>query len=745
VLPCWAAMYIACIRRMAGGTGLKVSKNRQAGDLFFADTRPQNVTTFFASWPRHLTTFLCYGRSARSELSYPSTAGPHALLGAARRYGALALRDEDSALVTRLNGSGAGLLTYPTTETAEPPPPPVAAKKPKKVTLHALRLKYARAQPISMLTAYDYPTARLADGAGADMLLVGDSLGMVVLGREDTTDVTMDEMVHHCKAACRGTQRALVVGDLPFGSCITPEDAARNGVRLIKEGRVDAVKLEGGERMVPQVTALVDAGVAVCGHIGLTPQSYAALGGYRVQGRTAAEATKMLEEARALEAAGCFALVLEMVPAPVAAEITRQLSIPVIGIGAGVGTSGQVQVFHDVLGLYDKKAPKFSKQFGSFEEPLTAALAAYTSAVDKRAFPQPEHSFEMNSNELRKFASGVAGSSDTAALPAGPAHVAGATPRGTSAQPATGGQTAAAIHVAAAKAPVVVTTIAEWRALKASGVLPASGVGLVPTMGALHEGHLSLLWRAQAENEAVAASVFVNPKQFAAHEDLGTYPRPWEADLSKMTALGVDYVFAPAATEMYPPHRPTRLAPFVDLNEVDGATAEGAARPGFFRGVATVVTKLLNIIGPRAVYFGQKDGMQCVVVRRLIEDLNFDIQLVVAPTVREPDGLAMSSRNVYLSPAERAAAPTVFAALTALSAKYSAGERGVEALHREASRVVANEPLMSLGYLSFSSAVDGRELGGDDSPRLLGADEPTLASIAVQLGSTRLIDNVLLE
>ena len=242
------------------------------------------------------------------------------------------------------------------------------------MTLHRLRLKHAKRAPLSMLTAYDYPSARLADRAGVDVLLVGDSLGMVVLGRDDTTDVTMDEMVHHCAAAARGNEKALLIGDLPFGAAVTPDDAARNGVRLVKEGRVDAVKLEGGARAVRHVGALVDAGVAVCGHIGLTPQSYAALGGYRVQGRTADGAAELLAHARALEAAGCFALVLEMVPAPVAAAITAELTIPTFGIGAGAATSGQVQVFHDVLGLYDKVVPKFSRQFGAFEAPIQLSL-----------------------------------------------------------------------------------------------------------------------------------------------------------------------------------------------------------------------------------------------------------------------------------------------------------------------------------------------------------------------------------
>jgi len=273
----------------------------------------------------------------------------------------------------------------------------------------------------------------------------------------------------------------------------------------------------------------------------------------------------------------------------------------------------------------------------------------------------------------------------------------------------------------------------------ASGALPRS-VGLVPTMGALHEGHLSLVDVAKGENDVVAASIFVNPKQFSAHEDLGSYPRTLDADVAALASRGAHYVFAPAADEMYPPGRPALLSPFIDLEGVDVTTAEGSARPQFFRGVATVVAKLLNITQPRTVYFGQKDGMQCVVVRRLIEDLNFPTRLVVAPTVRETDGLAMSSRNTYLAPPERAAAPIVFAALQSVAAAHASGERRSAALVAAAATTVAVEPLAKLEYLSLSSNIDASEVAADG--KLAG---PTLASIAVRIGTTRLIDNVILE
>lgn len=373
-------MYSACIRRVAGGTGIKTAK-RSGSALFLPDTCAANLATFIERrWPKGLTSFLCYGRSVHTERKLDA-AHKALLTPPARRHGHLAVRDSQavSELLRAAGCHGGDSRLPPSNDSPKPlggglggvggrpPSQPaatrvaattVAAAAPSRVSVHHLRLKRERGEPISMVTAYDYPTARIADAAGADALLVGDSVGMVVLGREDTTEVTMDEMIHHCRAAANGNSRALLVGDLPFGSCLTPLDAAKNGVRLLKEGRVDAVKLEGGARMIHQVHALVDAGVAVMGHIGLTPQSYAALGGYRVQGRTAAEASALLSDARQLEEAGCFAIVLEMVPAPVAALITQHLSVPTIGIGAGAATSGQIQVFHDLVGLYDQKVPR---------------------------------------------------------------------------------------------------------------------------------------------------------------------------------------------------------------------------------------------------------------------------------------------------------------------------------------------------------------------------------------------------
>ncbi|KAJ1625055.1 3-methyl-2-oxobutanoate hydroxymethyltransferase [Pavlovales sp. CCMP2436] len=226
---------------------------------------------------------------------------------------------------------------------------------------------------------------------------------MVVLGYDSTTPVTMEEMVHHTKAVRRGAPLAYMVADLPFGAYLGCADALQNGARLLKEGGADAVKLEGGRRVLPQVQALTDAGMAVMGHVGLTPQTHAALGGYTVQGKSAAAACELLADARALQAAGCFAIVLEMVPHKLATLVTAQLRIPTIGIGAGVGTSGQVQVFHDLLGLYDKFQPKFSARYASVGAIAERALAEYVADVAARRFPGPQHSFAMPEDELHAF------------------------------------------------------------------------------------------------------------------------------------------------------------------------------------------------------------------------------------------------------------------------------------------------------------------------------------------------------
>ena len=270
----------------------------------------------------------------------------------------------------------------------------------KKITTTTFRQKKEHGEPITMLTAYDYPTALAEDQAGVDSILVGDSLGMVVLGYQNTLPVTMDDMLHHSKAVSRGAKFALLIGDMPFMSYqVSTEEAVRNAGRFLQEAGMDAVKLEGGRERVEAIRAIVGAGIPVMGHLGLTPQSVNQLGGFRPQGKTAATAKRLIEDAYLLEEAGCFGIVLESVPARLAQLISRKLSIPTIGIGAGVGCDGQVLVTHDLLGLFDRFTPKFVKKYANFHAEMQRAFSEYITDVQSRSFPALEHSVEMDNTE----------------------------------------------------------------------------------------------------------------------------------------------------------------------------------------------------------------------------------------------------------------------------------------------------------------------------------------------------------
>ncbi len=274
----------------------------------------------------------------------------------------------------------------------------------QKVTIPALLQKKRQGDPITMLTAYDYSSALLVDRAGIDVILVGDSLAMVMMGLDSTNPVTMEIMLHHGRMVARGAKHAFLVGDMPFMSFqVSVTEAVRNAGRFLQEGGMEAIKLEGGRTVVDQVQAITAAGIPVMGHIGLTPQSASSLGGYKVQGKTAVAAFNLLQDALALQEAGCFSLVLEAVPAPVAAEISRRLDIPTLGIGAGAGCDGQVLVYHDVLGLFDKFQPKFVKQYANIGEQIGAALTQYRQEVADRSFPAESHAFSMPEGEWERF------------------------------------------------------------------------------------------------------------------------------------------------------------------------------------------------------------------------------------------------------------------------------------------------------------------------------------------------------
>jgi 3-methyl-2-oxobutanoate hydroxymethyltransferase len=285
-----------------------------------------------------------------------------------------------------------------------PQQPAPATPAPGRLPITELAEMKSRRQPIVMVTAYDAPGGRLADQAGADLILVGDSAAMTVLGHDSTVPATLDEMLVLTRAVTRGATRPLVVADMPFGTFqVSDEEAVRNAIRFVKEAGADAVKLEGAGQMLSRVRAIVGAGIPVMGHLGLTPQSATMLGGFKAQGRSAEKALALVSDARALEAAGCFSLVLEAVPAPVARRVSERLAIPTIGIGAGADCDGQVLVWHDLLGLYEGRTARFVKRYAEVGDVMRSALEAYAADVRERRFPEKHHTYAMPAEELALF------------------------------------------------------------------------------------------------------------------------------------------------------------------------------------------------------------------------------------------------------------------------------------------------------------------------------------------------------
>src|SRR5438094_210078 len=451
----------------------------------------------------------------------------------------------------------------------------------KKVTVPDILRMKAAGERITMVTAYDCPFARLLDEARVDILLVGDSLGMVVQGQDTTLPVTLDEMVYHTRMVARGRKRALVLGDLPFGSYqASPRRAVESAVRLVKEGGAEAVKLEGGLAMARTIEAIAAIDVPVVGHVGLTPQSVHRMGGHRVQGRRAGhgpgERERVLDDARAVQAAGAFAVVLECIPLDLAAEITAELAIP--------------------------------------------------------------------------------------------------------------------------------------------------------TMGALHEGHVALIAEARRRARRVVVSIFVNPIQFDRRDDFARYPRTLEDDAARCAAAGVDVIFAPSPGAMYPEGFQTA----VDVAALTEPLC-GKVRPGHFRGVTTVVTKLFHAVRPHLAVFGEKDWQQLAVVRRMTADLDFGIEIVGVPTVREADGLALSSRNRRLGPEDREAARCVPRALDAAAEMVATGETRPAMIVARARMEIAAEPRAQLEYAELRDPETLEEVEEATAPALLG--------VAVWVGGVRLIEH----
>lgn len=549
-----------------------------------------------------------------------------------------------------------------------------------------------------MVTAYDCTFAQLIDRAGIDMLLVGDSLGMVVQGEESTLPVTLDEMAYHVRLVARARTNALVIGDLPFLSYQTSRrDALESAGKLIKAG-AEAVKLEGGRAQAATIRALVRADIPVVGHIGLTPQSVHRMGGHKVQGRDDESRKRLLDDARAVADAGAFAVVVEGVPLELGREITAAIDIPTIGIGAGPFCDGQVLVMHDLLGLAteERKAPRFVRRYAGLGAQVTAAVRAYADDVRAGGFPSDAESYHA--------------------------------PRAKN-----GERDAAEAAVAApGKRMLEIERVAEMQEWADRQRALGLRIAFVPTMGYLHEGHLSLVRAARARGDRVVVSIFVNPIQFDREEDLISYPRDPERDRRLLEEAGVDVLFAPQAQEMYPEEFVTAVA--VD-RLTDGMC--GAHRPGHFRGVTTVVAKLFHAVKPHVAVFGEKDFQQLAVVRRMVRDLDFGIEIVAGPTVREADGLAMSSRNARLSPTGREAARCVPAALDAARLAVARGARSADEVAGAVARVIAAEPRARLEYAVLCDPTSLEPVERVDRAAQL--------AVAVWVDGVRLIDNALVD
>eukprot|EP00931_Biecheleriopsis_adriatica_P027913 TRINITY_DN166_c0_g1_i1.p1 TRINITY_DN166_c0_g1~~TRINITY_DN166_c0_g1_i1.p1 ORF type:complete len:788 (+),score=176.46 TRINITY_DN166_c0_g1_i1:76-2439(+) len=777
--------FSAAIKRLPGGFFAKTPKS-QAMWAVPAQTSLVNLGTYFSPWPKRRAEFIMYGiRHASSTAAPPSTqyhGKGHAdsdineALGLESLYGgAAAFAQEHLKVQAGADGEAAAKA---------------AAAAARPLGLAGVVRRFKKGEKLSMVTAYDFPSARLARQAGLELVLVGDSLGNCRLGLPDTVGVTMEDIVRATTAVRRGVDAAappgttspkpLIIGDMPFGSYLMKEEALRNAAALRMAG-AELVKLEGGRHLAPLVKALTEAGIAVMSHIGLEPQRALLQGGLRLQGTTATSAQEIVEDAKELVKAGAVALVVEMVPEEVGAAVQASVpSIPVIGIGAGGKVAGQVLVCDDMLGLHGRP-PSFAKMFADVGRASAMAYANYVKEVRSGQFPGDAHTRRMKREEREKLqrllpevlleSPPTPPCQPCAAHGAPPAGIQVAQnhrPQGNSSgglellpggrfvQRLNGGASAPRLSASARGISQAVqvasdthkpvfrasehrelkcfSSNAELRAWRRS-LTAGHRVAFVPTMGNLHEGHLELVDEGLKQADEVLVSIFVNPSQFAAHEDLGKYPRTLEEDLQKLRARGATAVFLPQPSEMYPSGSPGST--IVVPKFVEGKS-EAIDRPTHFIGVATVCLKLFNLCEPDVAIFGQKDAMQCVVISRMLEDfmLHDRISLHVMPTSREDDGLARSSRNSYLTPVMRQKAPAIYRVLCKATGAVGATPGSV--------RSMVQAELESEGFdVSYVSVADAREM--DEKSE---TDDLANAVVSIACGlkengmECRLIDNI---
>lgn len=742
--------FVANVRH-GGGQFFKMPRNEIMG-AFPAQTSVSNLRSYFHAWPQMQARFLCFGSTRFGAKN-----------GTQLQQGQLPMGNQLIKNNDKQTNGANGMSGY-------------LQENRKKFGLKQLGKNARNGTPSVMMTCYDATMTGIANAAGIDMLLVGDSFGNVKLGYDSTVPVSMEDMLLASKAVVRGNTTSFIIGDLPFGSYLTADDALRNASQLIKAG-CDSVKLEGGERVADMIKILNDRGIPVMAHIGLTPQSYVQQGGYGTQGASAAAAQQLMADAKAVQAAGAFAVVLEKVPTELAQLITEELSIPTIGIGAGKYTSGQVLVSDDLLGISGQKVPSFVKKYAYLHDPIRDAFVGYAHEVRTGQFPAPEHSTAMKEKELTdlllnypdtNLAQSRSGETvvDNSALEALQEEIAklpqqnyivpnmfssvyngnlglrnstalkdiGSRSLATSATSAQTFEDGASVGDDGSDMRVFSTIkdLAAWR--KDQGE-----VGFVPTMGKFHEGHLTLVDAAFEKCNAIVVSIFVNGAQFAAHEDFGAYPRHLRKDLDALRARYGDknvVVFAPSSEEMYPNDpRGLNLTTAVVPEGIKG-TFEDSSRPTFFRGVATVCAMLFHIVQPNEVFFGQKDAAQCAVISSMIRDLHFPLTMNVVPIMRENNGLAMSSRNNYLAAATKVDCGKIYQSL-----QYGMQNAESAQAIKEAVRSKLEE--FTVDYVSVADA-GMHELSDSDKP-----SRGTVVSVVVTVkgedgADVRLLDNVVM-
>eukprot|EP01084_Bolivina_argentea_P086023 155497_1 len=641
-----------------------------------------------------------------------------------------------------------------------------------KILLKNLLAMKKRGENITMITCYDTSQAVLADLANIDTVLVGDSCANVMMGLKNTNQITLDAIIHHTQSVARGINRAYVIGDMPFGTYLTTNDAVRNAGRLIGEGGASCVKLEG---FVPDSVSEISRFVPVCAHLGLLPQTADCFG---TRGRTYRDIKELAEQSLKLQDCGASFLVLEKVCTETAAYITDLLEIPTIGIGSGPHCNGQVLVWHDMLGLGDPSNDtyKFVKKYTNLAPSIVSAISNYIGDVKSGTFPSPQHSYYLNDKTRDRLKDdseiwkSINMSSDEFFSKIKEGHEYYHYLNGTDNDPARVERFRQLLpsqkdkkYTQIIKSALGIRSIRDIMNENENG--HQKQIVFEPCLGVLHEGHLDLNEAKKYEStHQIWCSLFLNPLQFNDINDYLKYPYNMDDDIHKLTQLGVDVIFTPNVNDMYPDYNTKTntndnqlFGAFVDFENISNHSDEGISRPGHFKGVGTVVTKLLSWIRPHKAIFGQKDFMQCIIIKNLCREFFGDTQIIVHDTVREFDGLAMSSRNNKLTSIERDSAPLIYQCLCVLASflfdnlQINDNEMVNIKQMEEIGNKFAGHYDIELEYISFHDFNNGQKLNVNinndndiDLIKFITNNEMVISIAGSVGGSTRLIDNIVI-